>query len=235
MALESQGVQFHRLTTVWSARATKALVQVTTTSIDSASAINFSTTGGGALNFSPGMFIRYSTDTTSMILGAVEDITTKTMYRIKAVEATRISIYGTQAVRTTTLELQGFDSTTIDELTDFSGPSGSARIIDATPVNSTVTRIKTMMRQPGEISLSMSYDAHVGDSQKNMRSDVERYQRRAYVIIFTDSCVPTGHPYQSWCYFNGYCNNYSISVGVDSKISANAVIAIDGEVNWTTQ
>jgi hypothetical protein len=233
MAIESQGVKFHRLTTVWSVRATKALVQVTATAIDSATAINFSTAGVGALNFTTDMWIRYSTDTTSVIVSAVEDITTKAMYRIKAVEATRISIYGTQAARTTDFEVQGFGSTTIDELTDFSGPSGSARIIDATPVNSTVTRIKTMMRQAGDFSLSMNYNGHLV-SQKDMRADVEGYNRRSYAIVFTDETSGSS-AYPSWCYFNGYCINYSLSAGVDNKVTANAIIAVDGEMRWSTK
>jgi hypothetical protein len=158
------------------------------------------------------------------------------MYRAKEITATSIAIYGTQAALASTYQhIVGYGSELIGELTDFSGPSGGARIIDATPIDSTVQRIKTVMRNPGQISLSMNYEGF-SYGQKEIRTDPESCKRRSYAIEFTDKGAGGGSTLlHSWVNFNGYCVNYSISAAVDSKISANAVIEIDGPMNWSSQ
>jgi hypothetical protein len=227
MAMESQGIQFHRL-------STSAAGNVATTIINtSATCINWpaATADFVARGFTTAQWVVIST----LATGAwAEDLSTKTLYRIKTVDTTHLGIFGSiVTTKTTNMWIAGYESTTIDELTDFSGPDGSGKIIEATPIDSTVQRIKNLMRTPGQMSVSMNFNA-TSTSQNGMRNDAEGRNRRRYAIVFTDQSSGSS-AYPSWCCFNGYCMNYSLSAAVDNKITANSIIAIDGEIDWSTK
>lgn len=228
MAIESHGIQFHRLVTSQSAHVDTTLIN------SNATCINWPDVAADfvAAGFTTSQWLAFTTSYGAYATN--EDLSTKTLYRIKTVDTTHIGIFGSIATtKTTNMWIAGYESTTIEEITDFSGPDGSMEIIEATPVNSTVQRIKAIRRNPGQISLSMNFDGN-SIGQKNIRADVESGNRRRFAIVFTDQTSGSS-AYPSWCNFNGYCLSYSMSAAVDNKITANAIIAIDGEVNWSTK
>lgn len=114
----------------------------------------------------------------------------------------------------------------IGEVTDFTGPGGAAAIIDITHLQSTAKEKLVGLRDEGQLSLSLNFNAtQVG--QVALRADRATRTKRKVVIKFSDTATNAA-------VFDGYCQQFSITGSVDNKVAANCVIEIDGAVTYTT-
>jgi len=211
MAMETQGV---RITRASSITATVSTDYDITSSAITAVGVTFTD------DFSTGMFIA-TTDNTALQC-------------IKTVATTKIEIHGTFGTTgSTARKLTGYTMDLIGEITDFTGPGGQAQVIDITSINSTAKEKLIGIRDEGQVSMTLNFDPTDG-GQTGLRDDRDLRTRGKYAIRLTD--VATGSSaLPSWCYFNGYCLGFSISGAVDNKITANAVLEIDGPVIWSTK
>lgn len=121
----------------------------------------------------------------------------------------------------------------LGEVTDFNGPGGAAAVIDITHLGSTAKEKLVGLRDEGQLSLTMNFNS-TDDGQTKLLADRAARQQRLYTIVFTDLSSGSS-AYPSWCYFRGYAMQYSVSGAVDNKVTANAVIEIDGPVIYSTK
>jgi len=228
MAIESNGIQFHRLSSAIVASNASTKININPYSICGTEA----TTDFIGRGFSTAHWIRWTTSDLSAV--STVCLSTCPVYRIKSVDTTVIGFYGVVlATVTTWMALYGYTSTEIYELVNFSGPSANSRVIDATPVDSSVARTNTVLPRFGEISLNMNFAAtHSG--QSCLRSDFESNSFRTYAIVFTDETSGSS-AYPSYVTFGARCSGYSLNVAVDNKIEANAQLVIDGPMWWSTR
>jgi len=211
--MQSQGVRIRRAST--------AVVSFTTAVSVQSSLINWPDAGA---DFTAAGF------TTSMVVMTSDNTAAKA---IKTVAATQITIWGSFA--STSLAdrtVSGYPMETVGEVTDFSGPGGQAADIDITNVLSTAKEYLQGLRDEGELTLSLNFNA-TDAGQTGMQADRAARARNYYDILFTDyTWSATSFP--SRASFWGYCKGFSISGAVDDKVSAQAVIRIDGPVLYST-
>ena len=127
------------------------------------------------------------------------------------------------------LESQGvtleWDGTLIGEVTDFSGPGGSASIIDATHLGSTSREKRMGIADEGQISFDINLlpsDA----GQIKLRDDRAARTKRTCRLFLTD----TGGTILT---MDAYCTGFSVQGSVDSKIAGSVTLEITDEVNWS--
>jgi hypothetical protein len=122
------------------------------------------------------------------------------------------------------------DSTgAVAEVSNISGPSGSAGVIDVT-VLADVAKSKMMgLPDEGQISLELNfaYSTSGSDKQKAIVADRKSRTRRAWGIIFSDTS-------SSLARGKGYVTGFSVTGSVDNKLTAAVTIEIDGAVTWST-
>jgi len=217
MAMEAQGVQIHVLATTPTTLTTD--VTIATTSVIGTGS-NFAGAG-----FTTAMWIMLSSASTEM-------------HRVKGFTGGNSSILGIHGGFTSVgaaagIEVRGYTSTFIGEITDFTGPGGAAQVIDVTSLQSTAKEKLVGLRDEGQLSLTMNFNA-TDDGQTKLLADRAARQQRKYAIVFTDLSSGSS-AYPSWCYFNGYAMQYSVSGAVDNKVTANAVIEINGPVVYSTK
>lgn len=127
---------------------------------------------------------------------------------------------------TNALETQGvtftWNANTVGEITDFTGPGGAANVIDATHLGSTAREKIMGIADEGQFSFELNY-VPTDAGQSALEADRLTRTRRACVLTLTDSPATTKS-------FNAYCLEFSISGGVDDKISASVTLEIDGAV-----
>jgi hypothetical protein len=126
------------------------------------------------------------------------------------------------------LETQGvtisWDGTAVGEVVSFSGPGGSASVIDVTHLGS--SRREKRMGIPDEGQLSCEINLVPDNAgQVKLRNDRASRTERACVLTLTD----TGNTTLT---FNAYCTQFSIQGSVDNKIQASVTLEITGEVVW---
>lgn len=216
MAIEAQGVQIRRASTT--------LLSTGATSVDvAATALTNATCDFTAAGFTTAMYIALSTLDTAL----------HPIKSFSGANASVINIHGSfNTTGTTALTITAYDMELVGEITDFTGPGGAAAVIDITNVQSTAKEKLIGLRDEGQLSLSLNFNA-TDAGQQGLRDDRSSRNRNKFVILMTD--VATGSSaFPSWCFFNGYCMNFSIAGSVDNKVSANAVIEIDGPVIWST-
>ena len=126
-----------------------------------------------------------------------------------------------------TLEIQ--DTTTspisynsIPDITEISGPDGSATEIDATDLGSTAKESKVGLKDEGQISLTINYrPANTYHAQ--LRTDRTNRTLRVFRLTFTDS------PATVWT-FSAYVMGFSITNAVDGLTQANVTLRISGTI-----
>jgi len=126
------------------------------------------------------------------------------------------------------LETQGvtvsWDGTLVGEVVSFSGPGGSASIIDVTHLGS--TRREKRMGIPDEGQLSCEINLVPDNAgQVKLRNDRASRTERACILTLTDTGSTT-------LTFNAYCTQFSIQGSVDNKIQASVTLEITGAVVW---
>ena len=172
--------------------------------------------------------------TTNMVL-SISGTDNTAYYPIKSVAATVITVWGVlnNTGSTSGLILTGTSMVEISEITDFSGPGGQAAVIDMTHLQSTAKEKKIGLRDEGQLSLSVNFNA-TDAGQKQCLADRAGRLQRLYDIAYTDTSIGSSH-YPSRDWFMGYCLGFTKSGAVDDKVPAQIVIEIDGPVIETTK
>ena len=114
----------------------------------------------------------------------------------------------------------------VGEVKSFSGPGGSANVIDASHLGSTAKEKKMGLPDEGQITLECNLLTSAG-GQSALRADRSSRTKRAFLLALSDpsSCRVTG---------KGYCTGFSISGAVDDLVKASVTIEITGAVTWST-
>lgn len=114
----------------------------------------------------------------------------------------------------------------VGEVMDFSGPGGQANVIDVTNLASTAKEKLMGIRDEGQVTLTVN---HVPDDAGQLLLQADRAARtkKKCVIKFSDAA-------SYFAIFDGYCLGYSISGGVDDKVTANVVIEVADAVTYST-
>ena len=116
--------------------------------------------------------------------------------------------------------------TDIPEIREFTGPGGSASVIDVSDLDSTFREKILGLPDEGQLSFTVHYIAdnavHV-----NLRADRAARTLRNFRITWTDAS-----PAKIWT-FAGYVTEFSVSGGVDDVVLAAVVIEITGAITET--
>ncbi len=112
---------------------------------------------------------------------------------------------------------------TIGDIVDFTGPGGSAAVIDVTSLESTA--IDKLIGLPDEGQVSMSLNLVFGDEVQRECWEARAAQEiRNFSIVFTDTA-------STELTFTGFVLEFSISGAVNDKVSANITIEVSGLVS----
>lgn len=112
--------------------------------------------------------------------------------------------------------------TTIPEIKTFSGPGGSASIIDVTTLQSTAKEKRMGLQDEGQLSFTINY-VPANTVHSGLRDDRANATQRNFKLTFTDS------PATVWT-FSGYVTGFSVKGGVDAVVEADVTIEITGAI-----
>lgn len=114
--------------------------------------------------------------------------------------------------------------TSIGEVKNFNGPSGSANVLDATHLESTAREKVMGLPDEGEITLTMNFDPTSAQHQGLIADRANRVKRN-FEQVFSD----TGAAKAS---FAAYVTGFAIVGAVDAICEANVTLAISGPLTW---
>jgi len=111
----------------------------------------------------------------------------------------------------------------IPEVKNFSGPGGSASVIDVTDIASTSKEKRMGLRDEGQLQLTINY---IPDNPQHLALRTARAGRALtpFKITYTDTAPAT-----VWTLY-GYVTGFSVSGGVDNVIEAQVTIEITGSI-----
>lgn len=178
----------------------------------------------------------FTTDYSIGMLVTTSDTDNLGPYYITAVATTVLTVAGdadgTAPVMTTDAVPASFTTTgykAIGEITDFSGPGGSAAVIDTSSLDS--TRREKLMGLPdeGQVTFSMNYvPGNAG--QIAFRAARSSRAETNFIIVYSNAtaiALPTNDT------FAGFALEFSKTGAVDDKMTASATVEITGEVTTT--
>lgn len=114
--------------------------------------------------------------------------------------------------------------TTVGEVVSFTGPGGSASVIDVTHLLSTAREKRMGLPDEGqftfEVNLIPSDTAQIG-----LRTDRAARTLRNFQLVLTDVATTT-------LSFAAYVTGFSLSGGVDNVTKASVTLEISGAVTW---
>ena len=112
---------------------------------------------------------------------------------------------------------------TISEIKSFTGPGGSAAVIDVTDLSSTGKEKRMGIMDEGQLTFTLHY---IPTDTQHIALRAARASRAetSFQLVFTDDSPAT-----SW-EFNGFVTNFSVSGAVDGVIEANVTIEITGVI-----
>lgn len=113
----------------------------------------------------------------------------------------------------------------IGELLSFTGPGGSAAVINATHLGSIAREKKMGLPDEGQFSFEVNLDPADTDGQVAVRTARTNRTLSQFQLELTDSGPTT-------LTFNGYVLEFSVSGGEDDLIKASITIEITGAVTW---
>lgn len=114
--------------------------------------------------------------------------------------------------------------TSIAEIRSFSGPGGSAAIIDATTLLSTGKEKVMGLMDEGQLTLELNFVP--GDTgQQALLADRAAQLRQNFKITFSDANNATGT-------FAAYVMGFTVGGGVDALTTATVTLEITGAVVW---
>lgn len=114
--------------------------------------------------------------------------------------------------------------TGIANVTGFSGPSGSASVIDTTSLSSTAKEKLMGLPDEGQFSLDLNLDPDA-TSHIALRTARAARSRVEFKVNFTDA-TPASMTF--W----GYVLGFQPSGAVDQQVKVSVTIEIDGPVTW---
>jgi predicted secreted protein len=111
---------------------------------------------------------------------------------------------------------------TIPEIKSFTGPGGSASIIDVTDLQSAAKEKRMGLADEGQLQLTINY---IPDDEVHMALRADRAARTetAFKIVFTDGSDT------EWT-FSAFVTGFSVSGGVDGVIEAQVTLEITGAI-----
>lgn len=115
--------------------------------------------------------------------------------------------------------------TTIKEIKTFSGPGGSATVIDVSDLSSTAREKRMGLNDEGQLSFTINYIP--SDTQHALlRTQRASRDLTSFQLVFTDAGNTT------WD-FSAYVNGFSVSGAVDGVVEANVTLEISGSITET--
>ena len=115
----------------------------------------------------------------------------------------------------------------VGEVVSFSGPAGSAAIIDITNLDSTAKEKLPGLRDEGNVTLECNCQATNASQLYLRKAFKERLLRRVSLKMHETDDGPRID-------FKAYCVGDSISGAVDDKITRSFTLEITGAASWTT-
>lgn len=112
--------------------------------------------------------------------------------------------------------------TSIPEIKTFTGPGGSASVIDVTDLLSTAKEKRMGLRDEGQLSFTINY---IPDNAQHAQLRADRAARtlRNFQLIFTDAGATQWN-------FSAYITAFSVSGAVDGTIEGNVTLEISGAI-----
>ncbi len=114
----------------------------------------------------------------------------------------------------------------IGEVINFSGPGADANVIDVTHMESTAKESLMGLRDPGEVSITFNYNATDAGQLALIADNAARTKKKS-IIKFADSA-------SSLAIFDAYCLGFTISGGVDDKVTGTARLKLADACTFTT-
>jgi len=113
--------------------------------------------------------------------------------------------------------------TTIPEVKSFTGPGGSASVIDVTNLSSLAKEKRMGLADEGQLQLTINY---VPDNtvHKALRTDRAARSKVPFRITFTDAAPAT-----TWT-FEAFVTGFSVSGAVDGVVEAQVTLEITGAI-----
>lgn len=112
----------------------------------------------------------------------------------------------------------------IGNVTDFTGPEGSATVIDVTDLDSTAKEKILGIRDEGQFTFGVNYDpsetSHIAVATARASGAVQAFE------IDLGSTNPMT--------FDGFVLGFSIEGGVDAAMTGSVSVEITGAVTWPT-
>lgn len=113
----------------------------------------------------------------------------------------------------------------IPEIKSFSGPSGSASVIDVTDLDSTSKEKRMGLADEGQIQFTINY-IPTNAVHSGLRTDRANRTLRGFKMIYTD----TGDT--EWA-FNAYVTGFAVSGGVDGVVEVQVTLELSGSITET--
>lgn len=114
--------------------------------------------------------------------------------------------------------------TAIPEIKTFSGPGGSATVIDVTDLSSQAKEKRMGLADEGQLSFTINY-IPTNDEHAALREAREDRAETNFKLVFTDDSPST-----TWS-FSGFVTGFSVSGAVDGVVEANVTIEITGAIS----
>lgn len=113
--------------------------------------------------------------------------------------------------------------TTIKEIKTFSGPSGSAAVIDVTDLSSLAKEKRMGLADEGQLSFTINYIPN--DTQHALlRAKRASRAETNFRMVFTDDSPAT-----TWT-FGAFVTGFAVSGAVDGVVEANVTLEITGAI-----
>jgi predicted secreted protein len=114
---------------------------------------------------------------------------------------------------------------TITEIKTFSGPGGSATVIDVSDLSSLAREKRMGLNDEGQLSFTINY-IPTNTQHALLRTQRASRELTSFQLIFTD----TGNT--TWD-FEAYVNGFSVSGAVDGVVEAQVTLEISGAITET--
>ena len=112
---------------------------------------------------------------------------------------------------------------TISEIKTFSGPTGSAAVIDVTDLSSSAKEKRMGLADEGQLSFTINY---IPDNTQHTLLRTRRASRveTDFKMVFTDDSPST-----TWS-FSAFVTGFAVSGAVDNVVEANVTLEITGSI-----
>lgn len=113
--------------------------------------------------------------------------------------------------------------TAISEIKTFSGPSGSATVIDVTDLSSAAKEKRMGLADEGQLSFTINY-IPTDTQHALLRAQRASREETNFKLVFTDDSPST-----TWS-FSAFVTGFAVSGAVDAVVEANVTLEITGAI-----